>query len=100
MAKEINYTKLQQDAEKCYRDFLNCYRVTREANVTKKEEKALVEKTKAAVKVCEDVFGKIEAQTKNSADDDARYTRQTIQEYRKSLQEFKNIYGEESEPNA
>jgi len=100
MKKEVKMQELEAAASKAYNDFAYIWRVIREANVPYEEEKNLINKALEAANNAEEVFVNVENTIANIRDDEAIYVRQTIVEARKRIQEFKNVYARDVEPNA
>lgn len=101
MAQELDLTQLTMKASSVYSEFTYIAKVLNDANTTKEDEKKLVKMATEKYNVCEALFSKIEQEFKDEyTNDEVRYLLQTIAEYRKGMEAFKNIYMNDSEPNA
>lgn len=96
---EKDLTEVAMKVNDCYREFIFSYVVTKNANATDTEMKALIERTEGKVQAAENVFNQIEKALANEKGDDVRYILATIKEYREAMQEFRNVYGINQEPN-
>lgn len=100
MIQELDTIKLSQLAEKAYGDFSYICKVLREANVDVKEAKNLINKALDAANVAEEIFDKIEDAVQGQKGDDVLMLRQSINERRKFIDDFKKSNGIDNEPNA
>lgn len=100
MEKELNVAKIEQQIFETYSETARIVRVLTEANATSAAEKELLKKLSDSIEKCEALYSRVEEVLEDAPVDTARELTLKVDEYRKKIQEIKNVYLHSAEPNA